>query len=186
MTHPQKHTVNNNNFKDGLHSFKSNTNVFSNNNIKKTKSKKNVQISYVSFIDDKNNTYLDKSKLIENKLDETLKKTYIIENQSQNTNRQNYWKSKQKKAQNQNKMFISNNQSHGLSISSVKYRTVRTPGCWRPMFMFINRGSHIRAVTLTNAITTEIPHFTFTKKYDGLICHENNCSTQYVHNYSMI
>lgn len=190
-THSQKQKVKNN-FVDG--SFSLDSDKISSNETDITKINDKIISSTstrVSFSDiTKHDVYLDKNKQRKNKRDENSKKTNATANDSRNKYGQNNWKSKQGSRRNKKRNFILNDRLYGSNIFTVKYRAVRTPGCWRPTFMFINRSSHAGAITLRDSIISRMSYLILASKYDQIMYHKvkNNDAQQIVsgNNYSLI
>ncbi|XP_029346606.1 putative uncharacterized protein DDB_G0282133 [Acyrthosiphon pisum] len=104
----------------------------------------------------------------------------------QNKNEQNDRRSRQKNAKKRNKKLILNNQVNVLAISTMKYRMIRSPGCWIPIFMFINRGSYEDVTILQNVISPGMPYILMVEK-NGQVYYKINAN-QYdmLNNYSLI
>lgn len=103
----------------------------------------------------------------------------------QNNNERNNRKSGKNIARNRKRKLILNNKVN-IPISSMKYRSVRSPGCWIPIFMFINRGSYEDVTILKNAISSGMSYILMIKK-NGQVNNNIN-DNQYVmlNNYSLI
>lgn len=74
----------------------------------------------------------------------------------QHTSVQNNSSMRKKTSQNQERTLIIKNQSKDPRIVSIKkYKTMRTAGCPRPIFMFINRDSNESVTTFKNKKTLD-------------------------------
>lgn len=125
--------------------------------------KDSVNLYSTSLLNDKIGAYyIDKDKQLKNKPEnklkklieknltpdnqlndissEKMKKSTVFVKKFQNNYKDHDWKLNQK-IQNKERNLTLNSQSSSLVISSIKYRMIRTPGCRRPIFMFIRRGS---------------------------------------------
>jgi len=104
----------------------------------------------------------------------------------QNKNEQNDRRLRQKNAKKRNKKLILNNRVNVLGISTMKYRMIRSPGCWIPIFMFLNRGSYEDVTILQNVISPGMPYILMVEK-NGQVYYKINAN-QYdmLNNYSLI
>lgn len=104
----------------------------------------------------------------------------------QNKNKKNDKRSRQKNAKSRNKTLILNNQGNVLGISTMKYKMIRSPGCWIPIFMFIDRGSYEDVTILNNVISTGMSYILMVEK-NGQVYYKINAN-QYdmLNNYSLI
>lgn len=104
----------------------------------------------------------------------------------QNKTEQNDWKSRQKNARNRYKKHILNNQVNVLAISTMKYKIIRSPGCWIPIFMFINRGSYEDVTILKNVISPGMPYILMVENNGQVFYKINNNQYDMLNNYSLI
>jgi len=104
----------------------------------------------------------------------------------QNKNEQNDRRLRQKNAKKRNKKLILNNRVNVLAISTMKYRMIRSPGCWIPIFMFLNRGSYEDVTILQNVISPGMRYILMVEK-NGQVYYKINAN-QYdmLNNYSLI
>lgn len=99
-----------------------------------------------------------------------------------NTYKPNHWTSKPKNVLNHKESF--NKQLNVFRTSSVKYRAVRV-GCWRPIFMFINRGSNEDQTILKDLMDSGISYLILGR--NGEVYHEiKNNQNHILDNYSLI
>lgn len=103
----------------------------------------------------------------------------------QNNNQRNYRKSGQNIIRNRKRKLILNNKVT-IPISSMKYRTVRSPGCWIPIFMFINRGSYEDVTILKNIISSGMSYILMIKKNGQVYKNINDNQYDMLNNYSLI
>lgn len=91
-------------------------------------------------------------------------------------NIENYWISRLKDALNLNRRNVTtNDRSNG--VTTLSYRPVRAPGYWRPVFMFIERGStEDLNLILRELINTGMSYLIIGK--NGLV-HHNIYDNQY-------
>lgn len=104
----------------------------------------------------------------------------------QNKNEQNDWKSLRKNSKIRDKNHILNNRVNVLSISTMKYRMIRSPGCWIPIFMFINRGSYEDVTILKNVISRGTPYILMIEKNGRVYYKINDYQYAILNNYSLI
>lgn len=102
----------------------------------------------------------------------------------QNNNERNNRKSGMNNARNRKRKLIFNNKVN-IPISS-KYRTVRSPGCWIPIFMFINRGSYEDVSILKNVINSGMSYILMIKKNGQVYNNINDNQYDMLNNYSLI
>ncbi|XP_022179127.1 uncharacterized protein LOC111039801 [Myzus persicae] len=116
------------------------------------------------------------------------KKNYIQSDKAklQNKNEQNDWKSLRKNSKIRDKNHILNNRVNVLSISTMKYRLIRSPGCWIPIFMFINRGSYEDVTILKNVISRGTPYILMIEKNGRVYYKINDYQYAILNNYSLI
>lgn len=89
-------------------------------------------------------------------------------------NIENYWMSRLKDALNRRNLATNDRSNGGTSLS---YRPVRAPGYWRPIFMFIERGSvEDLNFLIREIINTGMSYLIIGK--DGLV-HHNIDDNQY-------
>lgn len=100
-----------------------------------------------------------------------------------NSRKQDYWTSKHENKS--RKKGNANEHLNGFGMFSVKYKTVRTPGCCRPVFMFIDRGSIEDATILRDSIDSGMSHLILAR--NGQIYHKINANQcDILENYSLI
>jgi len=105
---------------------------------------------------------------------------------SQNKSERNDWKSRQNNARNRYKKHILDNQVNVLAISTMKYKMIRSPGCWIPIFMFINRGSYEDVAMLKNVISPGMPYIFMVEKNGQVYYKINDNQYDILNNYSLI
>lgn len=185
-TREQKHI--NSDSEDGSYQFDSiklhSSILLNNTNSSHINSKKNKKgsSSHVLFSGDSSAIYSDENKSFKNKSVNELKKS----TKSRHVDKPNDMKTSRKHLEKQRQNRILNRQSNGFYVFSGKYKILRTPGCWRPMFMFINRGSCENAETLRGLIDTRMTYYILTAK-DGRVFNEiKNDQYDMLYNYSLI
>lgn len=184
-THEQKHI--NSDSEDGSYqsdSIKFHSSIILNNtessDIKSRKNKKSSS-SHVLFSGNSNAIYSDEDKLFKNKSVDELKKLM----KSRHIDKPNYVKTSRKHLEKQRQNRMLNRQSNGFYVFLGKYKILRTPGCWRPMFLFINRGSCENAETLRGLIDSRMTYYILTAK-DSQIFNEIKNDQYMLYNYSLI
>ncbi|XP_050058869.1 uncharacterized protein LOC114131004 [Aphis gossypii] len=103
----------------------------------------------------------------------------------QNNNERNNRKSGKNITRNRKRKLILNNKVN-IPISSMKYRTVRSPGCWIPIFMFINRGSYEDVTILKNVISSGMSYILMVKKNGQVYNNIIDNQFEILNNYSLI
>lgn len=140
--------------------------------------------SRVLFPGDTNANFLDDDKSFKNRrVDELEKSTKSLHN-----NKPNYTKTSREYSEKRKLNRILKRQSNRFYIFSGKYKILRYPGCWRPMFLFINRGSceNVETSSGYNMFDTKKTYYILSTK-NGQVYNEfktNRCVMFY--NYSLI
>ncbi|XP_060853060.1 putative uncharacterized protein DDB_G0282499 isoform X2 [Rhopalosiphum padi] len=102
-----------------------------------------------------------------------------------NKNKLNDRKSGRKNTRYRERKLILNNKVN-IPVSSMKYRMVRSPGCWIPIFMFINRGSYEDVTILNNVISSGMSYILMIEKSVQVYSNINDNQYYVLNNYSLI
>jgi len=71
-------------------------------------------------------------------------------------------------------------------MSTMKYRIIRSPDCWIPIFMFINRGSYEDVTILKNVSSPGMPFILMIEKNGQVYYKINDNQYDMLYNYSLI
>jgi len=114
-----------------------------------------------------------------------LKKYTVLVVKFDNKNKLNDRKSGRKNTRYRERKLILNNKVN-IPVSSMKYRMVRSPGCWIPIFMFINRGSYEDVTILNNVISSGMSYILMIEKSVQVYSNINDNQYYVLNNYSLI
>lgn len=184
-THSKKYKRNN--FEDGSNFSRTNK-MYSSESLQ---SADNIVRRQSNGLDDDKMNFIhsNSGKLLENKYPEKSMTTFknkseVLAVKSRNNNKQNARKSRRKNTIDRYKKLILFNQVNVLPIASIKYRMVRSPGCWIPIFMFINRGSYEDITILKNVISSGMSYLMIEKNEQ--VYSKINYIDNMLNNYSLI
>lgn len=156
-------------FENGLKNSKSIT-INKSTIIHSTKTRKNASDksklnlhSYSPFDSKRNSLYLDKNISVKDVNMEIFTKPTKNILTSRNIYELSYKKLIQENMKARNKKVIYNNKLNGLHTSPFKYRIMRTPGCWKPIFLLIIRDSNNDLLLPNNFINKTMSYLIFEK-----------------------
>jgi len=146
-----------------------------------------IMSNQTSFKDNNNYINFDKDNPFNKISIDTLKKSSDLVTKWQNNYNHNDLKLRHNRLYKQTKNSIFKSQTNDIYTTSMKYKMVRTPGCWRPIFMFINRDSNIDAVILRQLINCRTSTYLVLITKDGQVYHKiKNYQYGILYNYSLV